>query len=54
MKSNSFGEGLTVFFVIVGVLVIIGFIGEASEPKCIKSGCENKQERGSSYCYLHW
>ena len=53
MKKNSFGQGLAVFFVIVGVLFIIGSIGEASEPKCVKTGCDNKQASGSSYCYLH-
>ena len=46
MKKNSFGQGLAVFFVIVGVLFIIGSIGEASEPKCIKAGCDNKQASG--------
>ena len=29
MKNNSFGQGLIVFFVIVGILFIIGSIGEA-------------------------
>ena len=53
MKKNSFGQGLAVFLVIVGVLFIIGSIGEASEPKCVKTGCDNKQASGSSYCYLH-
>ena len=53
MKKNSFGQGLAVFFVIIGVLFIIGSIGEASEPKCIKAGCNNKQASGSGYCYLH-
>ena len=53
MKKNSFGQGLAIFFVIIGVLFVIGSIGEASEPKCIKSGCDNKQASGSSYCYLH-
>lgn len=53
MKNNSFGQGLIAIFVIVGVLFIIGSIGEASEPKCIKAGCDNKQVSGSSYCYLH-
>lgn len=38
---------------IIGVLFVIGSIGEASEPKCIKAGCDNKQASGSSYCYLH-
>ena len=53
MKNNSFGQGLIAFFVIVGILFIIGSIGEASDPKCIKAGCDNKQASGSSYCYLH-
>ena len=53
MKKNSFGQGLAIFFVIIGVLFVIGSIGEASELKCIKSGCDNKQASGSSYCYLH-
>ena len=53
MKNNSFGQGLIAFFVIVGILFIIGSFGEASEPKCIKAVCDNKQASGSSYCYLH-
>ena len=53
MRKNSFGQGLAIFFVIIGVLFVIGSIGEASEPKGIKAGCDNKQSSGSSYCYLH-
>ena len=53
MKNNSFGQGLAVFFVIVGVLFIVGSIGEASEAECVKAGCDNRQASGSSYCYLH-
>ena len=53
MRKNSFGQGLAIFFVIIGVLFVIGSIGEASEPKCIKAGCDNKQASGSCYCYLH-
>ena len=30
-------------------LYIIGAIGEASEPKCIKAECDNEQASGSSY-----
>ena len=43
MRKNSFGQGLAIFFAIIGVLFVIGSIGEASEPKCIKAGCNNKQ-----------
>ena len=53
MRKNSFGQGLAIFFVIIGVLFAIGSIGEASESKCIKAGCDNKQASGSCYCYLH-
>lgn len=53
MKKISFGQGLTVFLVVIGIFYIIGAISEASEPKCIKSGCDNKQATNSSYCYLH-
>lgn len=40
-------------FIIIAILYVIGTIGEAGEPKCIKAGCNNKQASGSSYCYLH-
>ena len=53
MKKNSFGQGLAVFLVVIGIFYIIGAISEASESKCIKSGCDNKQATNSSYCYLH-
>lgn len=53
MKKNSFGQGLVVFWVVIGIFYIIGAISEAREPKCIKSGCDNKQAKNSSYCYLH-
>lgn len=53
MRKNSFVQGLAIFFVIMGALFVIGSIGEASEPKCIKAGYDNKQTSGSSYCYLH-
>ena len=45
MRKNSFGQGLAIFFVIIGVLFVIGSIDEASEPKCIKAGCDNKQAK---------
>ena len=53
MRKNSFGQGLLAVFVVIGIMAVIGAIGEASEPKCIKSGCDNKQAPNSSYCYLH-
>lgn len=43
MRKNSFGQGLAIFFAIIGVLSVIGCsIGEAGEPKCIKAGYDNK------------
>lgn len=31
MRKNSFGQGLTIFFVIIGVLLVIGSIDEAMD-----------------------
>lgn len=53
-RKMSNGEAMvcTVVFMFV-FLLIWGFIIDATEPKCIKVGCDNKQAEGSSYCYLH-
>lgn len=53
MRKNSFDENVIAFLVVIGIFAFIGMIGEASEPKCIKYGCDNKQASGSSYCHLH-
>ena len=53
MSKNSFGQSAVIFLVIIGSLDVICSVGGASEPKCIKTGCDNKQASGSSYCYLH-
>ena len=53
MKKDSFAAGFCIIALVVIVLYIIGAVGSANEPKCIKSGCDNKQASGSSYCYLH-
>ena len=53
MKKNSFGQGVAVFIVVIGICYMIGAIGKASEPKCMKAGCDNRRASGSSYCYLH-
>ena len=53
MKKSIFGQGLAVLLVVIGICAMIGAIGEASEPKCIKPGCDNKQASNSNYCYLH-
>lgn len=33
MSKNSFGQSVAIFLVIIGILYVIGIIGEASEPK---------------------
>ena len=45
MKQNSFGQGVVIFLVVIGIFYFIGAVSEASEPKCIKAGCDNKQAR---------
>ena len=53
MSENSLGQRIAIFLVIIGILYVIGTIGEAGEPKCIKAGCNNKRASDSNYCYLH-
>ena len=53
MKAGAVYEKEFVWTKISSIFYIIGAISEASEPKCIKSGCDNKQATNSSYCYLH-
>ena len=53
MKNNSFGENLAAFLLVIGVLFVIGLIGQAGESECVKAGCDNEQAGGSSYCYVH-
>lgn len=53
MEKNSLGRTLVILFSAIGIIYIIGAIGDALEPKCIKSGCNNTQASGSSYCYIH-
>lgn len=53
MKKKYFGQALVMFLVLVGVFYIIGVIGNAIGTKCAKSGCYNKREANSSYCYIH-
>ena len=53
MSKNSFRQRITIFLVIIGILYVIGTIGEAGKPKCIKAGCNNKRASDSKYCYLH-
>ena len=53
MRKDSGSQNFVLVLMVVGVLLVIGFIGVASEPKCIAAGCNNKQASGSSYCYLH-
>lgn len=33
MSENSLGQRIAIFLVIIGILYVIGTIGEASEPK---------------------
>ena len=53
MNKNSFGTGIVAVVIFIAVLGLIGMALEESEPKCIKSGCDNEQASGSSYCYIH-
>lgn len=51
--ENKNGSGWTSLIMLVAVVFIAGSVLTNSKPKCIKSGCDNEQAEGSSYCYLH-
>ena len=51
--NTSYGVKIIGFIVFIGIICLIGLIMYASEPKCIESGCNNKQVPGSNYCHIH-
>lgn len=53
MNGRNDGSSVIALFAVIGVFLFIGFIVNASTPRCIRSGCDNEQASGSSYCYLH-
>lgn len=53
MNRRNGGSSIIAVFVVIGFLLLIGWIMDASTPKCIKAGCKNDQSPNSSYCYLH-
>lgn len=53
MSKRNDGSGVLATIIVIGIFLFIGLIMDASTPKCIKSGCDNDQAEGSSYCYLH-
>ena len=53
MSKRNDGSGVLATIIVIGYFLFIGLIMDTSTPKCIKSGCDNDQAEGSSYCYLH-
>lgn len=53
MSKRNDGSGVLATIIVIGFFLFIGLIMDASTPTCIKSGCDNDQAEGSSYCYLH-
>lgn len=51
-KDLSGGYGMT-WLAVLCVVFMIAFFSIDTEPKCIRSGCDNDCATGSSYCYAH-
>lgn len=51
-NSNEMSTGAA-FLLTIGIMLFIGMIISASEPKCRMSGCDRDAREGESYCYLH-
>lgn len=55
-SSNGCEGCISTVLAIIVFVIFFGFIGmlmESCDAKCIKSGCDNEQRDGSSYCWLH-
>lgn len=51
-NSNEVSTG-TALLMTLGIMLVIGMIISAGEPKCSMSRCDNDAKEGSRYCYLH-
>ena len=52
MKKNT-GSTAVALVITFGVMLLIGAIMKASEPKCSMSGCNDERISGSRYCVMH-
>lgn len=53
MKTTSFGQGVKIFLIVIGVIAFVGIMAKESGEKCIRNGCNNKRVTGSNYCRKH-
>ena len=54
MKNNSSEVSTGVALLMtLGIMLLIGMIISACEPKCSLGGCDKDAIEGSNYCYLH-
>ena len=51
-NSNEISTGAALLMTLV-IMLVIGMIISAGEPKCSMSSCDNDAKDGSRYCYLH-
>lgn len=51
-NSNEMSTGAALW-VTVGIMLFIGLIINAFEPKCSMAGCDNEAKENGRYCYLH-
>lgn len=51
-NSNEISTGAALLMTL-GIMLVIGMIISAGEPKCSMSRCDNDAKDGSRYCYLH-
>ena len=51
-KSDGVSTAVAVICTL-GILLLIGWIGTLSTPKCSMDGCNNDAKSDSNYCYIH-
>ena len=53
MRKNSFEYGMAIICVIIGIVYIIGSLGDNGEARCINPECNKYRTTDSSYCFVH-
>lgn len=53
MNNSLLKDNIKIWLGVFAIIFFFCYFFIDTDPKCIRSGCDNKCASGSSYCYLH-
>lgn len=53
MNNSLLKDNIKIWLGVLSIIFFFCYFFIDTDPKCIRSGCDNKCASGSSYCYLH-